>query len=158
MTDTPSTPAPTLDFADWEAERRAHAEATDALRPANKAALFGTLAAAGITTVTVEFDGYGDSGQIESIDARAGETQADLPEATVTLATLGWRDTEPSARTMTVREAIEQMVYDCLAQTHDGWENDEGAFGTFVFDVAERSIALAYNQRFEDYQSYEHAF
>ncbi|MEO3431869.1 DUF6878 family protein [Inquilinus sp. CAU 1745] len=147
-----------FDFARFEAEQRVRAEAADALRPRNKTALFAALAEAGVTTVTVEFDGYGDSGQIESIDAKAGEADAELPDASVALVTLGWRDTDPTERAMSVREAIEHMAYGCLAQTHGGWENNEGAFGTFVFDVAERSIALEYNQRFEDYESYEHAF
>lgn len=154
MTET----TPTFDFARFEAEQRARAEAADAIRPANKAALFAALAEAGVTTVTVEFDGYGDSGQIESIDAKAREADAELPDAHVTLATLGWRDPEPTERTMTVHEAIEDMAYDCLAQTHGGWENNAGAFGTFVFDVAKKNIALEYNQRFEDYEFYEHAF
>ena len=59
---------------------------------------------------------------------------------------------------MSIRDAIEHFAYDCLAQTHGGWENNEGAFGTFVFDVADQSITLDYNQRFEDVESFEHAF
>jgi hypothetical protein len=40
------------------------------LLPGNKTALFDALGAAKITVV-VAFDGYGDSGQIENIDAKA---------------------------------------------------------------------------------------
>ena len=50
----------------------AHAERTAqtlALRLDNKDRLFDGLMAAGITHVTVTFDGAGDSGQIESIGA-----------------------------------------------------------------------------------------
>jgi hypothetical protein len=155
MTDTTTQ---TFDVAKWEAEQRARTAAVDALRPTNAAALFAALAAARITSVTVGFDGYGDSGQIESIDARAGETQAELPETSVTLLTLGWRETEPSEASMPMREAIEHMAYDCLAQTHGGWENNEGAFGTFILDVADQTITLEFNQRFEGFESYEHSF
>lgn len=158
MTEPNTTPAPSFDFAAWEVERRAHEAAQTAIRPANKSALFSVLSAAGITRVDVSFDGYGDSGQIESIDAKADRTNTPLPEATVTLAIFGWRDTDPTERTLSIRDAIEHFVYDCLAQTHGGWENNEGAFGTFVFDVADQSITLDYNQRFEDIESFEHAF
>jgi len=156
MTDTTSNP--TFDIAKWAAEQRARAAAADAIRPANKAALFATLAAADITSVTVEFDGCGDSGQIESIAAKSGEADADLPDATIALATLGWRDTEPVERTMSIREAIEDMAYDCLARKHGGWEINTGAFGTFKFDLADRSITLAFNRRFEDVESFDHVF
>jgi len=158
MTEPTTTPAPAFDVAAWEAERRAREAAQAAIRPANKAALFTALSTAGITSVDVSFDGYGDSGQIESIDAKADGADVPLPETTVTLTMIGWRDTDPTERRMSVHDAIEHFAYDCLAQTHGGWENNEGAFGTFVFDVADQSITLDYNQRFEDVESFEHAF
>ena len=158
MTEPNTTPAPAFDFAAWEAECRAHEAAQAAIRPANKAALFSALSDAGITHVDVSFDGYGDSGQIESIGAKAGKIEATLPDGAVTFSIVGWQDAEPTERTMSIRDAIEHFAYDCLAQTHGGWENNEGAFGTFVFDVAEQSITLDYNQRFEDIESFEHAF
>jgi len=158
MTETNTTPTPSFDFTAWEAERRADEAAQTAIRPTNKAALFSVLSAAGITSVDVSFDGYGDSGQIESIDAKANLANVPLPEATVTLTIIGRRDTDPTERTMPIREAIEHFAYDCLAQTHGGWKNNEGAFGTFLFDVATQSITLDYNQRFEDIESFEHAF
>jgi len=158
MTEPNTIPAPSFDFAAWEAERRAHEAAQASIRPANKAALFSVLSAAGITSVDVSFDGYGDSGQIESIDAKADTAVILLPDATVTLIIIGWQDTDPTERTMPIHEAIEHFAFDCLAQTHGGWENNEGAFGTFLFDVADQSITLDYNQRFEDVASFEHAF
>lgn len=158
MTEPTTTPAPAFDVATWEAERRAREAAQTAIRPANKAALFTALSAAGITSVDVSFDGYGDSGQIESIDAKADGADVPLPETTVTLTMIGWRDTDLTERSMSVHDAIEHFAYDCLAQTHGGWENNEGAFGTFVFDVADQSITLDYNQRLEDVESFEHAF
>lgn len=158
MTEPNTTPAQSFDFTAWEAERHAHEAAQAAIRSANKAALFSVLSAAGITSIDVSFDGYGDSGQIESIAAKADAADVPLPEATVTLAIFGWRDTVPTERTLSVRDAIEHFAYDCLAQTHGGWENNEGAFGTFLFDVAAEAITLDYNQRFEDVTSFKHAF
>jgi hypothetical protein len=55
-------------------------------------------------------------------------------------------------------EAIEQLAYDFLRETHDGWENNAGAYGDFYFDVAERTITLNYNERFEDSEYTQHVF
>lgn len=157
MTDTKPTTTP-FDIATWQLEQRARAATLEALRPTNKATLFDALAEAGISAIIVEFDGYGDSGQIEGIEAKAGEEDAELPCTIITLNTLDWHDTEPTESAMAVREAIEHMAYDFLNQTHSGWENNEGAFGTFTFDVAERSIALDYRERFIDLECHEHRF
>jgi hypothetical protein len=76
----PPMPPSTVDMPQIFA---AHAErklpATLQLRPGNKDRLFDGLMAAGITHVTVTFDGAGDSGQIESIGAWSGETAVDFP-------------------------------------------------------------------------------
>ena len=77
MTNTPepgaNRPIPTLDvdaiIHSYEERQRRRAE----LRPVNKAALFEVLAGAGITAVVVVFDGYGDSGQVESMDAQSAQ-------------------------------------------------------------------------------------
>lgn len=162
MTDTTqaAASAPTFspDYSAYlarEAERdRLNAE----LLPANKAALFGALAAAGIAIVVVTFDGYGDSGQIESIEARDAQGEVALPEEHIEIASAPWEGTEPERRTLSVRKAIETMAYRFLEQTHGGWENNEGAYGDFTFDVAEQTITLEYNERLMTSEFYEHGF
>ena len=163
MTDTTDTaaetaPTPNFDFAKWEAEQRARNELLQTIRPKNKAAIFAVLAEAGIAGVTVEFDGYGDSGGIESVHAEADGSEIALPESSVTLFTIGWRETEPTEKTMPLGDAIEHMVYELLGETHGGWENNAGAFGNFVFDVAAETITLEFNMRFEDTEFFEHTF
>ena len=66
-------PPSSIDFAQVFAEQAERSARIDELRPANRDRLFEGLSAAGITHVTVTFDGEGDSGQIESIAAWAGE-------------------------------------------------------------------------------------
>ena len=90
------------------AELAAHEELIARLRPANKTALFDRLEAAGISQVTVSFDGSGDSGQIESVEARntAGEV-TELPTTSITMTSTIWGHAEPEERTMPVAEAIE---------------------------------------------------
>src|SRR6202035_5625925 len=97
------------------------------LLPANKTSLFDALAAAGITTVIVNFDGCGDSGQIEMIEARAGDDDCALPSVEIEIASAGWGSATVERQTQPVRVAIETLVYDVLSQEHGGWENNDGA-------------------------------
>lgn len=131
----------------YEQQLAARTRLVQELRPANKAAVFDPLAAAGITSVVVTFDGVGDSGQIESIDARVGDAGADLPAGEVELATPTADGSGVDRAPSSLRDAIELLAYDCLEETHGGWENEEGAYGQFTFDVADRLITLSYNER-----------
>lgn len=158
MTDNKPRPLPSIDFARWEADRKAQTDLAATIRPANKQAVFDALAAARITSVIVTFDGCGDSGQIESIDAKAGDAGADLPHREIPIASVRWGDSEPTTVTMTVSDAIEQLAYDYLSETHCGWENNDGAYGEFVFDVTERTITLDHNDRYTAVESYSHEF
>ena len=131
--------------------------AADAL-PANKAALLDALAAADITSVVVTFDGCGDSGQIESIDALAGETVTDLPAVDVEIATPPFDGSGLDRRMLPLAQAIEDLAYDLLRSTHCGWEINGGSFGEFTFNVGERSIQLDYNERIESSEYHAHSW
>ncbi|SEO05623.1 hypothetical protein SAMN04488103_11149 [Gemmobacter aquatilis] len=138
-----------------------HAERTariEALRPGNKDRLFDGLMAAGITHVTVTFDGEGDSGQIESIAAWNGETAVDFPPVEIAYAALTWDDPEVEMRQLSLEDAVEQLAYDFLSDTHGGWENNDGAYGEFCFDAAARSIHLEFNERFTSSELFTHDF
>lgn len=50
------------------------------------------------------------------------------------------------------------MAYDLLEQTHAGWEDGEGAFGTFTFSVPDRTITLEHKERFIETELFEHMF
>jgi hypothetical protein len=45
-----------------------------------------------------------------------------------------------------------------LNEEHGGWENSDGAYGEFRFDVGARSIHLEFNARFMDATNYSHDF
>lgn len=136
-------------------EYRARAARFD---PANKKALFDALGAAGISHVIVSFDGYGDSGQIESIDAWAGDASMALPVQDVTLVLARWDNAEVKAETMSVESAIEHMVYEYLERTHSGWENNDGADGEFMFSVVNGTVTLDYNEHYTASENYTHEF
>jgi hypothetical protein len=57
-----------------------------------------------------------------------------------------------------VSDAVEALVYALLEETHGGWENNEGAYGEFTFNVTERTITLDYNERYEDSHYTQHNF
>jgi hypothetical protein len=158
MIDTFDTATSTGVASDWDAKRaaldRLHAE----LQPQNQAALFDALAAAGITLIVVTFDGYGDSGQIENIEAKAGDAVVAMPAGEVEIAEAIWDQPEPSRSPVSIADAIERLAYDLLERTHCGWENNDGAYGDFTFDVAERTITLDYNERYTASEYSQHVF
>jgi hypothetical protein len=158
MTDATPTPDTTFDFAAWETRERERARLAAEIGPGNKAAVFEILARAGITLVTVGFDGCGDSGQIESIEAYAGDTAAEFPPGQIELAEPGSAGGKVERSLFTLADAIEKLAYGFLEETHGGWENNDGAYGEFTFDVKNRTITLAYNERYTDSEYCEHVF
>lgn len=162
MTDTTSQDTPpagsVLDTNGWIEKDQAFSDLCNTIRPVNKQVLFDALAAASITSVVVRFDGYGDSGQIEDIEVQAGDQTTTLPTSAVEIAQAQWGSSEISRTTLALRDAVESLAYDLLAETHGGWENNEGAFGDFTFDVAARTITLDYNERIETSENTQHEF
>jgi len=124
----------------------------------NKTILFDALTPAGITHIHVEFDGCEDSGQIDDITAWAGEKTVDFPSGNITLHSAEWGQDDLTSKTRPIREAVEDLCYGCLEQTHAGWENNDGAYGEFQIDVAKRTIELEFNGRFTDTWTDTHSF
>ncbi len=145
-------------LSDYLAKEAARTRLAEQLRPANKAALFDALSAAAIAEVVVNFDGYGDSGQIESIEVRGANGEAALPDTEIELASPTNDGQDVDRRTLPLARAIEELAYDLLEETHAGWENNDGAYGEFVFDVAERTVTLDHNSRYTAVDSYTHEF
>jgi hypothetical protein len=145
----------TEDFNLIFARREANVRKASAI---NKTAVFDALAAANITTVTAEFDGGGDSGGITSIGAVKDDENVGFPALKVPYQAADWNTEELQATEHSLEEAVEYLCYQLLEQTHGGWENNEGGYGTFVFTVAERRIELDFNGRFCDVYSHAHEF
>ena len=142
----------------WQQQERELARIAKEVLPANKTALFDALAAAGITTVIVNFDGCGDSGQIEMIEAKAGDDIIPLPTVQIEIASAVWGSATIDRQARPLEEAIEILVYDVLNQNHAGWENNDGPYGEYTFDVTERTITLDYNERHMESDYSVHVF
>jgi len=131
----------------WQQQERTYARIASEALTLNKAAVFDALAGARITTVIVTFDGYGDSGQIERIDVRAGDDASTLPAVEIETASAHWGGARIDRQLRPVRGAIETLVHDALSENHGGYATNEGSCSTFTFDVPERTITLGTNER-----------
>jgi hypothetical protein len=134
-------------------------ESTDALDRIrdNKHILFDILDANKIESATAEFEGSGDSGGIEYTNLEP-EDPKDEPKAKalmdenvigakILLGTMyGPEGSSYQFETgpVTVKDLLEALCYDALAATHRGWENNEGAKGSFLFEPKDRTISLEF--------------
>jgi len=138
----------------WERHSAARAKENSL----NKGIVFDALSAAGITHVSISFDGEGDQGQIDDATAYGGAETVEFPATKVTLYHAQSGCDELTTHETSLREAVEELCYGYLEQQYDGWENNDGAFGEFAFEVAQRRIALDFNGRFVDYAHHNHTF
>lgn len=143
---------------DWEIKAAERSRREAELFDLNKTALFDALAAADVTEVAVNFDGYGDEGQIESVEARICAVVVAMPEGAVAIIELTFDQTEPKHSSISIAEAIERMAYDVLYRTCGGWQDGDGAYGDVVFDVEERIITLDFNERYTASNNYTYTF
>ena len=114
---------PQIDYAAMAARWRAEREA------ANKAArteLIAQLRDLGITEVTAEYEGYGDSGNVEDVALQPAGIE--LPK-------------DISAR-------LEDFAWSFAYHQHPGFENNEGGYGTLTWDIALDSIILDHADRY----------
>ncbi|MCR8493017.1 DUF6878 family protein [Brucella anthropi] len=153
-----TTPQHTPPLSEWETLAAARTQLETELFVLNKAELLNALALAGVTHVVVTFDGYGDSGQIEDVQVRAGDDDLTMPSAVIELCEAVWGEPEPKRSSVSIATAVESLAYDVLERCHGGWENNDGAYGDITFDVAARTITLDYNERYTASENYTHNF
>lgn len=138
-----------------------------------RAKLFEALKEIGAGGVMVEYTGYGDSGQIESVTAwKVGESYESCTAMSLS-ARMGFpklrvryvkkTDSDGLEKTisveneeMSLQDAIEEFCWDALEKTHDGWENEEGGNGTFEFDVEHGTIEFTHNEAYVEYNTSTH--
>lgn len=111
-----------------------------------KQPLLDALSAEQIVRVEVDYDGEGDSGQIEDIQAyHADGSDADLTSRGLTI---GEGDLAESFDSL--RECIDIFAWDVIAHYHDGFGDNDGGYGTLTVDVIARTVCLVHKQRFTD--------
>jgi len=146
-------------FAAYEAKCATAARLGAEILPHNKQVLFDAVAAAGIDVVTIGFDGSGDSGQFDApMGFDAENREVVIPTGDITVKSVDFDTGTVSELTTTVGDYIVTLACDFLEGTHDGREDCEGAHGEFRFLLSDRTITLDYNERYIEYNHYEHQF
>ncbi len=116
----------------------------------NLRALLPVLRERGVQQVTVQFDGSGDSGSIDStyyepqLESRGIDIQ--VRRVTREFVQGEWRYASNVER-LNLDDAIEEVANDYLEETGVDWYNNDGGFGELVIDVTQGTVALEINVR-----------
>lgn len=124
----------------------------------NKDIVFDLMNQAGVEKFTIYFDGGGDDGQVSDIESvphsKGNQFLSKIVEGAKLRISSGWANGKKSYSWKydpTVREIIEDVVYDVLEGHFGGWENDDGSCGEFVLDATKRKVELTMKQRYYEY-------
>jgi hypothetical protein len=142
----------------------------------NKKVILKVLEDMGVKQVKVEYDGSGDSGQIEdvtlirrtSIEAMGeaiedndvveegeDEVMVVIEKETNRFNGEGW-DRKVEEVTESIEEAVKELCYDLLEGLHAGWEINEGSNGEFMFEVGEGVIHLTHHNNYMETDTTSH--
>jgi hypothetical protein len=113
---------------------------------AAKRRMLAVLKRRGITSVSIDYDGEGDSGQIAGIGATDAQNR---PASLLAPVRVALRSAKPD-RYPTLEDALEEFAWSLLAHYHGGFENNDGGFGTIHINVAKGSVCIEHNDRFSD--------
>jgi hypothetical protein len=95
---------------------------------------------AAVATVHIFYNGCGDSGQIETIEYTGADGKS----------------IDIAGRVGITESDLLDLFYDLIEVRHAGWENNDGAFGEFDWDLATGSLKHSHSDRFTDYETTEH--
>ncbi|RUS65188.1 hypothetical protein EGN72_00990 [Pseudorhodobacter sp. E13] len=112
-----------------ESQRRAAAQ-----RVATRAALLSELRALGVTRIEVQYEGYGDSGNVEDVL---------VSPDTITL-------------TEEMRRRVEDFGWDFANALSPGFENNEGGYGELTWALATDKIDVSHSNRYIETNTTEH--
>ena len=108
-----------------------------------------------ISRVVIEFDGNGDSGQVDSVsfqDENEEDTDVNHTPCQMFERTARWFGEEHSRELVEVTSNAEalfiEMAYSMLEAKHSGWEINEGSFGAIIIK-ADGTGVMEYNERVE---------
>ena len=144
----------------------------------NKHILFDFFDSKGILSVQASFEGSGDSGGVETVNILnttdcspfhkkdANVSSKDLKNILETI--LNGVETYEgtqfskegayeliSSSQVTVESLIHSICYDALKSEHEGWENNDGAYGDVQFESSNRSIFMNYYERSTELHEHE---
>ncbi|MCA2999846.1 MAG: hypothetical protein LW865_01825 [Betaproteobacteria bacterium] len=119
---------------------------TKAQQRANLLAVIAALSAANIARVDLEYEGCGDSGQIESVYAFDGKgSEVTLPDVKVRITTARYEHPAgyvSAPEDADLEDAMKQIAYEKLEYHYGGWEINEGSKGSVVFNMESRELEV----------------
>ncbi len=123
---------------------------------AAKAKLIAELAAHGVTQLDVTYDGEGDSGQIQEVNAYAApRDDPDRALLTVPLERtppLSYVDEDGHIHTHPhLHDFVESLAWQVIEHFHAGFENNSGGYGVISLDVRDGVLRLTHNDAIVDY-------
>ena len=128
---------------------KTHAARAEHARRANRDTLIAALAPYGVAAATIQFDGCGDEGQIDSVVLTNDDDQpVGMPTIAVSYVNDISDSGTPVTAVQTLLQALENFAYDVLGDFHGGWQDNDGGFGTVTLDVAARTATLDFNSRY----------
>jgi hypothetical protein len=98
------------------------------------------LKAIGVVRIEVYYDGCGDSGQIESIH----------------YFDVNYKAVDPAGRVTITDDALMDLFYDLIEVRHAGWENNDGAFGEFDWNLITDTLKHEHSERYTECETTEH--
>lgn len=147
---------------------------------ANKKLMFEVLKDLGVAGVEVEYDGCGDSGQINTVtylnrkDEEIKEVKLRRLDAPVKLADYKvpgvlvyestiikndqWVKQYKKSDATTLDGLVEDICWQLLSSQHGGWENNDGGEGKFTINVKNKKIHLEHSNFYTESDTSEHEF
>ena len=124
---TKTDPATAI-FSDWDKQQKKQ----ESLARKSLRKFYPQLVKLGVDIVTINYDGYGDSGTMEDPLALQNDKPVELP---------------PKLNDLLLEFAESYLP--------GGWENNDGACGTFVLNIKERRFFREHCWRHTEYESDE---
>jgi len=131
----------------------------------HKELLFDFLLKDLIDKLIIYFDGGGDDGGINDIEAVGigSKNWNKISKYQVKGARIkhncGWSNGKENfawREDVTLEDIVYDICYRVLNKSFGGWENDDGSCGEFVIDAKRRKIILTMKQRYYEYEVSEH--
>lgn len=114
-----------------------------------------------LATITVSFDGSGDSGEITDVDYDGSNDRdkfADL-DTGLEFKLSEWMPEHPGNRTL--NELVHHLASYYINDNNDyDWVNNDGGYGTVVFHADEDppTVEIEYNIRYTEVNTYTHNY
>ena len=121
----------TLDYAAQTAAAQKKAEAA---RVETRAALLTELRALGVALLEVQYEGYGDSGNVEDVTPTPTEIKLDTD----------------------LNRRVEDFAWDFAYALNPGFENNEGGYGSLEWNLETDKITISHSNRYVESDTTEY--